>query len=332
MSKGPWRELAAALWRRTDVRASTTLIALFLASALFADCIASDKPIIARWRGELYVLPALSGALASHDLASLESVRKPGDWMLSPLVPWGPNQQDKGRPALEAPSGRHLLGTDAARRDVLARLVHGSRVALAVGVIAVSIYISVGTLLGLLAAYFGGWVDALISRLTEMVLTVPVFFLILAVLGVIEGAGIFTLMVVMGLVLWTRVARLVRAEAMQVVQKDFILAARALGYSTPRILLRHVLPNVSGPILVSASFGMASAVGIEAALTFLGFGTPEATASWGSLLHGAMSNLHAWWLVLTGGVAIFALVLAYNLLGEALRDVLDPRNAEPPPP
>jgi len=246
-------------------------------------------------------------------------------WMVPPPVGWAQNQQDKGARPLAPPSARHWLGTDSARRDVLARLVHGSRVSILVGVVSVSIYVILGSLLGLLAAYFGGWVDVVISRLTEAVLTIPVFFLVLAVMGVVQEAGVVTMMVVIGLVYWTRVARLVRAEALRVRAQEYIDAAIALGFSTPRILLRHILPNTTGPILVTATFGVAGAILIEAALSFLGFGTPDTVASWGGLLRGAMGNFHAWWLVLFPGFTIFAVVTAYNLAGEALRDLLDPR-------
>jgi peptide/nickel transport system permease protein len=144
-------------------------------------------------------------------------------------------------------------------------------------------------------------------------------------MGVVEGAGIGTMMVVIGLVYWTRVARLVRAEALRVRQLAFIEAAVALGYSGHRIILRHILPNTMGPILVTATFGFAAAILVEASLSFLGFGTPDTTASWGGLLRGAMGNFRAWWLVIFPGAAVFLTVTAYNLTGEALRDALDPR-------
>lgn len=295
--------------------------------ALAADLVASEMPLLVRYRGHHYVLPNIfdPAALRTHTMGTLLASMEEDDWLIATPIPWGPNQQDKGHPALAAPSGSHWLGTDIARRDVLARLVHGSRVTLLVGVVSVSIYVLIGTFLGLLAGYLGGWVDALVSRVTEAVLSLPVFFLVLAVMGVMERAGIGTLMVVIGLVYWTRIARLVRAEALRLRSMEFVVAAKALGYSPLRIMAHHILPNAIGPVLVAATFGMAGAVLVEAALSFLGFGTPDTMASWGGLLYGVMGNFHAWWLVVFPGAAIFATVMAYNIAGEVVRDVLDPR-------
>ncbi|MEE8409340.1 MAG: ABC transporter permease [Myxococcota bacterium] len=325
--QGPWRGLGRELWSRPGARWGVLLIGVLLGTALWADFLACERPLLARIDGELYVLPNLLDPveLRAHTIDSLLESMTEEDWLIPAIVAWGPNQQDKGEAPLAAPSARHWLGTDTARRDVLARLIHGSRVAIFVGVVSVSIYVIIGTLVGLLAAFFGGWVDAVISRIIEAVMTIPVFFLILAVMGVVEQAGIGTMMVVIGLVYWTRVARLVRAEALRVRSMAYIEAAIALGYSGRRIILRHILPNSLGPVLVTATFGIAAAILVEASLSFLGFGTPDSTASWGTLLRGAMGNFHAWWLVLFPGAAIFVTVTAYNMTGEALRDALDPR-------
>lgn len=303
-----------------------TLIAGLFVVAAIADFLASDKPILAKIGGQVYWLPNVTDPveLRAHSNHSLLDSMGDGDWLIEPPVPWGPNEQDKSQTPLMPPSSRHLLGTDTARRDVLSRVIHGSRIALLVGVVSVSIYVLVGTVLGLGAAFFGGWFDVVVSRAIETLMTIPVFFLILAVMGVVDGAGIGTMMVVIGLVYWTRVARLVRAEALRVRGLAYIEAAVALGYSGRRIILRHILPNSMGPILVTATFGVAAAVLVEASLSFLGFGTPDTTASWGALLRGAMGNFHAWWLVIFPGAAIFLTVTAYNLAGEALRDALDP--------
>lgn len=317
----------AQIWRRPGGRFGLVVLAGLVLLALSADFLASDKPIVLSLDGELYFGANLTDPLAlrTHTVESLSHSMSASDWMIAPPIPWGPNQQDTGRTALAAPNARHWLGTDTARRDVMARLIHGARVSLFVSLFAVAIYVGIGTLLGLLAAYVGGWVDIVISRVTEIFLTVPVFFLILAVMGVVERAGIGSMVAVIGLVYWTRVARLVRSEALRVRQLEYVQAAVALGLSAPRIMLRHILPNTMGPILVTATFGIAGTILLEAALSFLGFGTPDTTASWGGLMRGAMGNFHAWWLALFPGLTIFITVTAFNIAGEALRDALDPR-------
>jgi peptide/nickel transport system permease protein len=321
------RSLMRDLRARSGFRVGIALLAVVLLVAAAADFLASDMPVAARIDGHLYLFPNLSRPveLRAHTVQSLLHTMGDEDWLVAPWIPWGVNEQDKGSPPLEPPSGRHWLGTDTARRDVLARMIHGARISLWVGVVSVSIFVSLGTLLGLLAGFFGGWMDAIVSRLIETVMSVPVFFLILAVMGVLEGAGTGTLMAVIALVYWTRVARLVRAETLRLRQLELVDAALALGLPIHRILLRHVLPHCLGPILVAATFGMAASILVEAALSFLGFGTPDNTASWGGLLRGAMGNFHAWWLVLFPGAAVFATVTASNLVGDALRDTLDPR-------
>jgi len=324
---GPIQEIASRMWRLRAGKASWVVIFALLGIAIGADFVASDKPLLLSYHGHFYVFPNITDPpeLRAHNLQSLEDTMWSVDWMVPPPIPWGQNQQDKTGSPLSAPSRAHWLGTDNARRDVMARLVHGARVSIAVGLISVSIYILLGTLMGMFAGYFGGWVDVIISRLIEIIMTVPVFFLILAVMGMTESAGIGIMMLVIGLVYWTHVARLVRTEVLRLRQLEFVEAAQALGYSDARIMFRHILPNALGPILVAATFGVAGAILVEASLSFLGFGTPDSTASWGGLLRGAMGNFHAWWLVLFPGLAIFVTVSAYNIAGEVLRDVLDPR-------
>jgi peptide/nickel transport system permease protein len=321
------RDLWRSLVGRPGGRVGLSLVGLLVFVALGADFLASDKPLLANLEGELYLFPNLTDpvALRAHTNQSLYESMDESDWLVPPAIAWGPNEYDKSEAPLTSPTWRHWLGTDSARRDVLARLIHGSRVSLLVGLLSVAIYVTLGTLLGLIAATFGGWLDVVISRLTEAVIAMPALFLVLAVMGVVEQAGVGALVLVIGLVYWTRVARLVRAEALRLREMEFITAARALGFSRRRIMFRHILPNALAPVLISATFGMASAILIEASLSFLGFGTPDRTASWGGLLHGAMGHFHAWWLVVFPGAAIFLTIMGYNLTGEALRDALDPR-------
>ncbi len=221
------------------------------------------------------------------------------------------------------PGIRHLLGQDGAGRDIFVRLLFGTRVSLAVGVIAVSIYVTIGTVLGALAGFFGGKWDLIVSRLIELLLCFPSFFLILTFIGFLEQPSIFWVMVIIGFTGWTGPARLVRAEFLRLRNLDFVTAARAAGLTDARIIFRHVLPNALGPILVTATFGVASSVIVESSLSFLGFGDPT-LPSWGRILsYGRDTSDEA--MMLIAGVAIFVTVSAFNLAGEGLRDALDPR-------
>lgn len=223
----------------------------------------------------------------------------------------------------EGPGIRHLLGQDGAGRDIFVRLLFGTRVSLAVGVIAVSIYVSIGTILGAVAGFFGGAWDLIVSRLIELLLCFPSFFLILTFIGFLEQPSIFWVMVIIGFTGWTGPARLVRAEFLRLRNLDFVTAARAAGLTDTRIIFRHVLPNALGPILVTATFGVASSVIVESSLSFLGFGDPT-LPSWGRILaYGRDTSDEA--MMLIAGVAIFVTVSAFNLAGEGLRDALDPR-------
>ncbi len=220
----------------------------------------------------------------------------------------------------------HWLGTDRSGRDVLARLVMGSRVSLSVGIIAVFLECAIGVLLGALAGYFLGAVDVVISRFTEIVMCIPSFFLILALVAVVKKPSIFHIMGILGLTGWTGVMRLVRGEFLRLVNLDFVTAGRALGLSSSRIIFRHVLPNALAPVLVSATFGIAGAILTESALSFLGFGVPPPTASWGSVLSEAFgAEKEMWWVTIFPGFMIFLTITAYNLVGEGFRDATDPR-------
>ncbi|MCO5171103.1 MAG: ABC transporter permease [Planctomycetes bacterium] len=219
----------------------------------------------------------------------------------------------------------HWLGTDDNGRDILARLIIGSRVSLSVGFVAVSIYLAIGIVLGALAGYFKGWVDVAISRVNEVVTCFPAFFLIISVMSILDPS-IWSVMIVIGLTRWTEVFRLVRAEFLRLTALDFVVAGQALGLSSARIVFRHVLPNALGPVFVAAAFGVAGAILIESALSFLGFGVPAPQASWGSVLHDARGHERLmWWVTIFPGLLIFLTVTAYNLVGEGLRDALDPR-------
>lgn len=226
---------------------------------------------------------------------------------------------------LEPPSKEHLFGTDELGRDVLSRILYGARVSLKVGFIAMGIAILTGTLLGAIAGYYGGIIDSIIMRIVDVMLSFPTLFLILAVVAVLEPS-IYIIMVVIGLTGWMDVARLVRAEVLSLKEREFVLAARAMGASSGRIIFKHILPNALYPVIVAATFSVGGAILIESGLSFLGLGIQPPEPSWGGILSVGKDYITvAWWMSLFPGIAIFLTVLSFNLLGEALRDALDPK-------
>jgi peptide/nickel transport system permease protein len=272
---------------------------------------------------QLYLERFRKNRLASFGLAVIAALA-----ILAVLAPWmshyNPAAPDLTH-RLEGPSSLHWLGTDDLGRDVYSRLLIGTRVSLSVGFVAVGISILVGTALGLLAGFFGGWVDTMIMRGVDILLSIPTFFLILTVIAYL-GPNIYNVMGIIGLTSWPGLARLVRGECLSVREREYIQAARLSGIRTVRILFVYILPNVIAPILVSATLGVGGAILTESALSFLGLGVQPPMASWGNILSIGRDYLHiAWWLSLFPALAILITVLAFNLLGEGLRDVLDPR-------
>ena len=240
------------------------------------------------------------------------------------ISPYDPGQIDIKR-ILQEPTAEHILGTDDLGRDVLSRMIWGSRISLLVGFVAVGIATLIGIFLGALAGYYGRWVDNLIMRFVDIMLCFPTFFLILAVIALLEPS-IWNIMIVIGITGWMGVARLVRAEFLSLKERDFTVAEKALGARDFRIIFRHILPNAMAPILVSATLGVAGAILTESALSFLGIGVQPPTPSWGNILTAGKDNIEiAWWLSLYPGLAILITVLGYNLLGEGIRDAIDPR-------
>ncbi|MCL4490892.1 MAG: ABC transporter permease [Nitrospirae bacterium] len=226
---------------------------------------------------------------------------------------------------LSAPSSSHPFGTDELGRDVLSRMIWGSRASLKVGFLAVGIAIAIGTALGSIAGFYGGKIDAVLMRFVDIMLAFPTFFLILAVIAIVEPS-ISTIMIIIGLTGWMDVARLVRAEFLTLKERDFVSAARAIGASDFRLIFRHVIPNALSPVFVAATFGIAGAILTESGLSFLGLGVQPPEPSWGNILTSGKDNITvAWWLSLFPGIAILITVLSYNLVGEGLRDALDPR-------
>jgi peptide/nickel transport system permease protein len=245
--------------------------------------------------------------------------------LLAPwLAPHDPNAIDL-KNVLAPPSAGHPFGTDPLGRDVLSRMIWGAGISLKVGFVATGIAILIGTILGALAGYYGRWVDALIMRFVDIMLCFPSFFLILAVIAILEPS-IWNIMIVIGLTGWMGVTRLVRADFISLRERDFVQAARAIGAGDLRIIFLHILPNAMASVLVTATLGVAGAILTESALSFLGIGVQPPTPSWGNILTAGKDNIDiAWWLSFYPGLAILITVLGYNLLGEGIRDALDPR-------
>jgi len=245
--------------------------------------------------------------------------------LLTPLVaPFEPNRQD-----LEAshtpPSPGHPLGTDQFGRDVLSRILCGSRISLFIGFVSVAISITIGVLVGAAAGYLGGPADWTLMRAVDVLLSFPRLILLLAVIALFRPS-IFFLVAVLGATGWMGTARIVRGEVLSIREREYVLAARALGFGRRRILFLHILPNAVAPIIVAATLGVGNTVLLEASLSFLGLGVQPPAASWGTMISDGRHVLtSAWWLSTFPGLAILITVLAFNLVGDGLRDALDPR-------
>jgi peptide/nickel transport system permease protein len=290
--------------------------------AFFAPLIANRKPLLERTASGWS-----SPALADYWLEDpdLDPVTQPATYTLRAPIPFSPNTIDL-RSRLAAPTGSHYLGTDDLGRDVFARMIHGARVSLTVGLLATLIALVVGSFFGAMAGYYGGAADWIVSRTIEVVLCFPFLFLVLGIVALFKPS-MTTLMIALGLTSWTSEARYIRGEFLRIREAEFAQAARASGARDGRIIFRHLLPNALAPVIVSASFGVAAAILTESALSFLGLGVPLPTASWGSVLSAAHEHIdYAWWLVLFPGLAIFSTVAAFNIVGERMREALDPRS------
>lgn len=327
---------ARIVWKRMRrdryAIAGLLVIATLFAASWFAPVIANNKPIVMRWEDRL-LFPAVAEMvpfrffvkypqLATLDFEAIkhdESVA-----LVMPLVPCSPIATSLDS-RLERPGRRHWLGTDELGRDVFARLLYGTGISLKVGLVATGISLLIGLVIGAVAGYYGGVCDILLSRVIEIVICFPFLFLILAVIAFLPPS-IYNIMLVIGITRWTDIARYTRAEFVRLKAHEFTEAARALGVGDGKIIFRHILPNSLAPVLVTATFGIASAILIENSLTFLGLGVQPPSPSWGGLLASAREQDFAWWLTIFPGTAIFVTVTAYNLLGEGLRDASDPRS------
>lgn len=298
------------------------ILFLFLV-ALLSPFIANEKPIIMKYQNRIY-FPIVKHYPKFININYKEFCEEEDVSVLFPLIRYSPSEFDLTQ-TLQPPSNDHFLGTDDRGRDVLSRIIHGTKISLSVGFVAVFISLSIGVFIGSIAGYYGGKVDIYLSRFIELIMCFPAFILILTILAFAKPS-IYNIMIVIGLFGWTGVARLIRGEFLKLKKLEFVLAAKALGFTDYRIIFSHILRNALAPILVSATFGIAGAILTETALSFLGFGVPPPTPSWGEILSQANNYVDfAWWLTIFPGVAIFVTALSFNLIGEGIRDAIDPR-------
>ncbi len=297
--------------------------------ALFADFIANDKPYYLEYRGKTYFpifRSYIVGAKLGHwpaELLNVDFKKLEGAKAIFPAIPYRPSNINLLEP-LESPSAKHWFGTDKLGRDIMAGMIHGSRISLSIGFIAVGIAVLIGVILGAIAGYFGSWVDLVISRLFEVMLSIPTFFLLITIAALLPPS-IYLTMLIIGATSWVGIARFTRNEFLRIRNLDYVTSAIALGVSDRKVMFKHILPNALAPVIVSVVLGIAGAILVESALSFLGIGVPAELVTWGSILHEASTTTFAWWLAVFPGFAIFITVLAYYLVGEGLREVLDPR-------
>ncbi|MBI4708409.1 MAG: ABC transporter permease [Candidatus Omnitrophica bacterium] len=239
--------------------------------------------------------------------------------IFAPIIsPYDPSAIDQDG-LLMPPSFKHFLGTDTLGRDLFSRIVFGSRISLGIGLVAVGIATLVGLMLGATAGFYGRRVDTVIMRFVDIMLCFPTFYLILAVAAIL-GPSVFNIMIIVGLTSWMGVARLVRGEILSLKEREFIQAERSIGASNLRIIVRHLIPNAIGPVLVSATLGIGGAILLESGLSFLGLGVQPPTPSWGNILIESKSTLGvAWWITIFPGFAILITILGFNLISEGLK-------------
>ncbi len=324
-SVGYW----GSVWRKfkKDRLAFSALIVilLLLFIAVFESFLAGNKPIVLKYEGHYYFPVVFRySEFFGTNFKELDKKLGPGDFAIFPPVRYSPTENDL-MSILNPPSGEHPFGTDDRGRDVLARMIYGARISLSIGFIAVGISAVIGIMLGGIAGYYGGTTDFIVSRLFEVMMTFPVFFLILTILA-FRDPSIYNIMIVIGATSWTGVARLIRGEFLKLRKFEYVEAAVALGGNDFRVMMKHMLPNALAPVLVDSTFGIAGAILVESGLSFLGFGVPPPDPSWGDVLSQSQRYVDfAWWLVLFPGAAIFLTVTAFNLLGEGFRNSIDPK-------
>jgi len=326
---GLWADVWSRFKRNPIALTGFYVVCVFVFMALFADFLANDKPYYTQYKGKSY-FPIFRSYLVGvklgkwpAELLNIEFAKLEGAQSVFPPIPYRPSTINLLEP-LEPPSGRHWFGTDKLGRDVMAGMIHGSRISLSIGFVAVGIAVLIGVVLGAVAGYFGSWVDMVVSRLFEVMLSIPTFFLLITIAALLPPS-IFLTMFIIGATSWVRMARFTRNEFLKIRNLDYVTAAIALGVSDRKVMFKHILPNALAPVIVSVVLGIAGAILVESSLSFLGIGVPAELVTWGSILHEASTTTYAWWLAVFPGFAIFITVLAYYLVGEGLREVLDPR-------
>ncbi|MFO0884999.1 MAG: ABC transporter permease [Pirellulales bacterium] len=349
-SRGYWGDVWQRYRRKFFPMVALTYVVFMFIVGISAPFIVGTKPIVCRYKGKTY-FPCLGYWNDRWEDAKLKKefsrekdrysaiTRKDKEgWVVWPLVYQDPlrrlrNNEFEGIP--ENPLGKegrpnkfNWFGTNLQGVDSFAHIVHGTQTALLVGFFSTGISAIIGLIIGALSGYLGGVVDNALSRLTEIFMCLPTLVMILGIIAVVEQPTIWHTMFVLGVTGWTSIARLTRGEFLKLREMEYVSAARALGVSRFRIMLRHILPNALAPVLVPISFGIASAILTENALSYLGLGSGPKMASWGNLLSAGKQSPENWWLILFPGLAIFLTVLAYNLIGEGLQEATDPRLRE----
>jgi peptide/nickel transport system permease protein len=328
-SMGYWSNVWGRFGRNRLAVGGLYVVIALLAVALLADLLANDKPYYLRYQGKNY-FPVFRSYIVKlglvrwpPELLNANYRELAAERAFFPPVPYRSDGIDLAVPFAD-PSLEHWLGTDKLGRDVMAGIIHGSRLSLSVGFVSVGISVLIGIVLGALAGFFGSWVDLVISRLFELMLAIPTFFLLITIAALLPPS-IFLTMTIIGLTSWVGIARFTRNEFLKIRHLEYVTAAIALGVPSRKVMSRHILPNALAPVVVSVVLGIAAAILVESYLSFLGIGVPADLVTWGSILNEARSNTFAWWLAVFPGAAIFLTVLAYYLVGEGLREALDPK-------
>lgn len=302
-------------------------IVVLIGVGLFAPLIANNAPFVMVRDGKL-TFPGFSNNPVYRSV-NWKNPNFEWSFALFPIVRQSPTLTSLNDRLLP-PSREHLCGTDDMGMDVFARIVWGARISMSIGIISAVMTLVIGTFFGAMAGYFGGWVDAVVSRFIEIMMCFPTFFLILAVLAFLPPS-IYNIMIVIGLTSWTGIARLVRGEALRVKNLDYVRAAKVNGAKGFAIIARHIVPNSITPALISTAFNVAGAILVESSLSFLGFGVQPPTPSWGAIIQVAYTYMlsdQGNWLSLFPAIAIFITVTAFNVLGQSIRDAADPKLIE----